>query len=212
MFVSINNSSESTGSQSTGSGLPLRGIAMILLAVAVMLFAWGVYSLTNSGDKATESAGQAETPVAAQATSAPASAASAAPASSAATSAPASSAPASETKDPAEASRQAAAQSAAAQNPKEVPVHALNNSTVQGLANRVAGDLKNKGWNLAEVGNFPNEILPESTVFYAPGNALEEQAANEIATSLGIKAAPRIDALKSTPPGVIVVIAEDLNK
>lgn len=176
---------------------------MIIIAVAVLLLAWGVYSLTNSGQEEAVVTQPAANTAAPAAPAAPASA-SAAPASAAPSSAPASATPA-----PASGSPAAPAAPADGAQPK---VFALNNSTVQGLANRVADDLKKKGFQDVESGNFPHEILPKSVAFYTQGNANEEQAARQIAQQLGIVAEPRIDALKELPAGVVVVITEDLNR
>lgn len=206
--------------------MPVRGIAMILLAVAVLLLAWGVYAMTNSSsDTAADSNKTKSEQQRSVAPAAPATAASSALGSGAATPAPAtpatpgtatpgasapSSAPASV---PAPAPAPGAAQQGGAVvDASAVQVHALNNSTVQGLANRVADKLKAQGFTRVDSGNLPNEILPHSVAYYTPGNAAEEQAANSIAQNLKIKAQPRDDSVKDAPAGVVVVITEELNR
>ncbi|WP_232843231.1 LytR C-terminal domain-containing protein [Corynebacterium hindlerae] len=182
---------------SKSAGLPIRGIAMIILAVAVALLAWGVYSMTNTGSD--------DVVVSQETTQQQPAPAPAAPAPGAPT--PAAPVPAAEA--PATPAAPAAPEAGEAETPK---VFALNNSTVQGLANRVADNLKSKGYPDVESGNFPEEILPESVAYYTPGNAAEQRAAEKIAQELQIKAAPRIEALKDKPAGVVVVITEDLNR
>lgn len=188
------------------NGLPLRGIAMIIIAVAVLLLAWGIYSMTNSGKSDDVVVAKNDT----TSQNAPATKAPGAPAPAAtpnATVAPGTAAPATASSAVPAPSGEAGASTSA--KPKVI---ALNNSTVQGLANRVADKLKAKGYNEVESGNFPNEVLPKSVVFYREGNAEEKQAAENLARDLGIAAQPRIDALKDKPAGVVLVITEDLNR
>ena len=92
------------------SGLPLRGLAMILAAVAILLAGWGVYSATR--DDPSEPEQTTDTPVAAVT---------------------------SNTTQPSSTTASAAV---------IVPVHALNNSTVKGLAQQVAAQVKAKGWTI----------------------------------------------------------------
>lgn len=183
---------------------------MIIIAVAVLLLAWGVYSMTNSGNNAAPVAEQTSNKQGGNAPAAPAtSAPAAAPNGGAATPA---ATPQQNPATPAGTANNAAAGSGAATSAEATKIFALNNSTVQGLANRVADDLKKKGFNDVESGNFPDEVLPKSVAFFTPGNATEEAAARQIADQLGITAEPRIDALKDKPAGVVLVITEDLNR
>jgi hypothetical protein len=52
----------------------------------------------------------------------------------------------------------------------KVPVTVLNNSRRTGLAHRAAAQLSGGGWPIRLVGNFRGRI-PESTVYYEPGQA-----------------------------------------
>lgn len=160
----------------SSSGLPLRGLAMVLIAVAVLLAMWGLYASTqdsSSGDAG--AAATTETVVAGQTTG---------PASSDAP------APASETEDAAES---APGESTPAQAPAPAPaatsaparLNVLNNSTVPNLAADVADRLRADGFEVGEVGNMPDHILPETTVFFQPGNADAEQRARELAERVG---------------------------
>ncbi|MFA1531668.1 LytR C-terminal domain-containing protein [Corynebacterium belfantii] len=147
--------------------LPLRGIAMILIAVALMLGAWGVYSVTSdnssSAPKTSTAEASEQTPAEKSAPQAPAAsdtpAASDAPGESAA---PAEKAPADKPAD-----------NPAAERP--VPVRVLNNSTVQGLAAQVADTLRSHGIDVVEVGNLPDAVVPETTVFYPAGHQAQAQ-------------------------------------
>lgn len=145
---------------------------MILIAVAFMLGAWGVYSVTSdnssSAPKTSTAEASEQTPAEKSAPQAPAAsdtpAASDAPGESAA---PAEKAPADKPAD------KPAADKPAAERP--VPVRVLNNSTVQGLAAQVADTLRSHGIDVVEVGNLPDAVVPETTVFYPAGHQAQAQ-------------------------------------
>lgn len=140
---------------------------MILIAVALMLGAWGVYSVTSDNSSSAPKTSTAETseqtPAEKSAPQAPAvsdtPAASEAPGESAA---PAEKAPADKPAD-----------KPAAERP--VPVRVLNNSTVQGLAAQVADTLRSHGIDVVEVGNLPDAVVPQTTVFYPAGHQAQAQ-------------------------------------
>ncbi|CAB0817029.1 hypothetical protein FRC0263_02133 [Corynebacterium diphtheriae] len=141
---------------------------MILIAVALMLGAWGVYSVTSdnssSAPKTSTTETSEQTPAEKSAPQAPAvsdtPATSDAPGESAA---PAEKAPADKP----------AADKPAAERP--VPVRVLNNSTVQGLAAQVADTLRSHGIDVVEVGNLPDAVVPQTTVFYPAGHQAQAQ-------------------------------------
>lgn len=145
---------------------------MILIAVALMLGAWGVYSVTSDNSSSAPKTSTAEapeqTPAEKSAPQAPAAsdtpAASDAPGESAA---PAEKAPADKPAD------KPAADKPATERP--VPVRVLNNSTVQGLAAQVADTLRSHGIDVVEVGNLPDAVVPETTVFYPAGHQAQAQ-------------------------------------
>jgi hypothetical protein len=85
-----------------------------------------------------------------------------------------------------------------------VAVRVFNNSTIVGLADRAAGDLRARGWNVVETGNYPYGVIPESTVYFRPGSG-EEGPADAIARQFGIRAMPRFDGIQGASPGVIVI-------
>ncbi|MDZ5309868.1 LytR C-terminal domain-containing protein [Corynebacterium diphtheriae] len=147
--------------------LPLRGIAMILIAVALMLGAWGVYSVTSDNSSSAPKTSTAETseqtPAEKSAPQAPAASDTPVP-----SDAPGESAAPAE-KTPADKP----ADKPAAERP--VPVRVLNNSTVQGLAAQVADTLRSHGIDVVEVGNLPDAVVPETTVFYPAGHQAQAQ-------------------------------------
>ncbi|MBG9222326.1 hypothetical protein BGK38_11100 [Corynebacterium diphtheriae] len=152
--------------------LPLRGIAMILIAVALMLGAWGVYSVTSDNSSSAPKTSTAETSEQTPAEKSPpqAPAVSDTPAPSDApveSAAPAEKAPADKPAD------KPAADKPAAERP--VPVRVLNNSTVQGLAAQVADTLRSHGIDVVEVGNLPDAVVPQTTVFYPAGHQAQAQ-------------------------------------
>ncbi|STC81980.1 putative secreted protein [Corynebacterium ulcerans] len=163
-------------------------MAMILIAVALLLAAWGVYSMTR--EKASD------TTVTAESTT---------------TQMPRPQQPTTVAKPP---------QTTAAPVPPppthaEVKkVHVLNNSTIQGLAAGVADKLKHEGWELGEVGNFPDGAVPQNTVYFTPENAAAEKAARTLAERVGGVAVPRADNLPGgteDPHTVVLVLAEEVN-
>ncbi|MHC9596493.1 LytR C-terminal domain-containing protein [Corynebacterium diphtheriae] len=147
--------------------LPLRGIAMILIAVALMLGAWGVYSVTSDNSSSAPKTSTAET-------SEQTPAEKSAPQAPAASDTPAPSDAPSESAAPAEKTpADKPADKPAAERP--VPVRVLNNSTVQGLAAQVADTLRSHGIDVVEVGNLPDAVVPETTVFYPAGHQAQAQ-------------------------------------
>ncbi|CAB0777809.1 hypothetical protein FRC0151_01981 [Corynebacterium diphtheriae] len=136
---------------------------MILIAVALMLGAWGVYSITSdnssSAPKTSTTETSEQTPAEKSAPQAPA-----------ASDTPAPSDAPGESAAPAD---KPAAERPAAERP--VPVRVLNNSTVQGLAAQVADTLRSHGIDVVEVGNLPDAVVPETTVFYPAGHQAQAQ-------------------------------------
>lgn len=200
----------------TSTSLPLRGFAMVLIAVAVVLGLWALYALTQGG-------GDEESTPAAATSSAPAGGAEGPTTSAAAPSQEKDADAEHSTEAPAPAedsNREEAAPAAgqpeqAAPAPAEQPapkkVSVLNNSMTQGLADRVSRDLEGKGYELGEVGNFPEEVLPETTVFFPKGDAAAEAEARKIASELGGIARENIDSLpgKATEGRGLTVVLTD---
>ncbi|ADJ50261.1 hypothetical protein AMES_8435 [Amycolatopsis mediterranei S699] len=91
---------------------------------------------------------------------------------------------------------------------KWVTVRVFNNSTIEGLADRAAEDFRGGGWNVNEVSNYSQGIIPTTTAFYRPGTD-EEAAAKQLAQEFGIKAEPRFEGIQSASPGVIVIVTKE---
>jgi hypothetical protein len=90
------------------------------------------------------------------------------------------------------------------------PLTVLNNSTISGLGERVAGEAQARGWPVAQVGNFAGR-LPATTVYYDPGNAAQEAAARQLARDFPQveKVLPRYAGLPPTPAGIVLVVTKD---
>ncbi|WP_372670187.1 LytR C-terminal domain-containing protein [Amycolatopsis kentuckyensis] len=91
---------------------------------------------------------------------------------------------------------------------KWVTVRVFNNSTIKGLADRAAEDFRGGGWNVNEVSNYSQGVIPTTTAFYRPGTD-EEAAAKQLAQEFGIKAEPRFPGIESASPGVIVIVTKE---
>jgi hypothetical protein len=170
------------------TGPPLRALAMVLISLAILFAAVGALSLTGSDseDAAAEAPAAATTTAAAPVAQAPG------------TQAPAAQAPAasSTTSSAATTSRAAA----------DVEVRVLNNSNVSGLAAGTASTLTAEGWTVAETGNFSEAQFAQTAVYYGTDTG-EQQAAQTIATQLGIPAEPKPSSLESTA-GVVVIVTQ----
>lgn len=204
-----------------GGGLPLRGVAMLLIAVAVLLGLWGLYTLTQGGDNgSTAASGTSE--ATATAGSEPGTTGHGDP----------SPAPAEERGPDTEEDRaeerpespdeeEDSAARPAADGERDDPtsdrtegtddehgagagaadrgegdpaatkrgpvVNVLNNSTVDGLAEDIYGRLEYRGADMGEHGNLPGDVvtLPETTVYYHPGDAAGEQIARDLGALIG---------------------------
>lgn len=205
------------------SGPPLRGLAMILTAVAVLLIAWGAYSFfSGRGDDGADGSDAA----AASSPQQPGRGAAGA------------SAPAQQpgqAQQSQQSGRDGAAQQSgqagqAAQSGGDVEVDrgrtvvtVLNNSPVQGLASDTAAKLKQDRWSRTGYGNLPDEAgaFPESVVLYPGGNAEAKAAAEAIAADLHITARQRDAGIDRQlagaamldgpgPSNVVVVTTRDL--
>lgn len=180
---------------------------MILMAIGVLFIAWGVFMLfrdtgTSEG-AAQDAATSTSAPVATQASQGAQETTTAAGGDN--------SAVASSETTQEHATSSSANSDAGAQGGK-VPVRVLNNSTVQGLAQRVADDVRESDFEVSEVGNFSETTFAQSVVYYTPGKGDEEKTARALADSLGISAAPRDAQAERMPAGVVLVITQDLQR
>lgn len=83
-----------------------------------------------------------------------------------------------------------------------------NNSTITGLAARAAADFRASGWPVDAVANYPQGVIPTTTVYYRPGTA-EQASAESLATSYGMRSEPRFQGLDASTPGLIVIVTND---
>lgn len=206
--------------------LPLRGVAMILISVALLLAMWGIYSMTGGKSAKVNNAASTDSAAASVAPAQPA-----APAGPV-TSAPGVPAPSSGAPAPASAPAGAAASGAAAPgtsggagtagaagaagastsagDKSAVTVHVLNNSTIQGLAAKAKEQLTSQGYRVGQVGNYSRSVVPQNTVYYTDN----EQQARELAEKVGGVAQQRpadLPAETAGPGSLVVVLATSFN-
>ena len=223
-------------SPSPGSRSPLRLGGIALLGVGVIAALAGLITTTQSGS--TSTAAQAPTSSSAvldptgQAAAAPApEPAIASPAPDAGTAAPNATpfvtgetgdgtavgaappaapepAPAQPAAPPPAVAAPAPAPEAGGSGAAREPLRIYNNSKIQGLAARAAGDFREAGWTVAEIGGYPGAVIPTSTVYYRPGTG-EQAAAQEIGRAFGLRVEPRFSGIQSATPGVIVIVTKE---
>lgn len=220
----------------SGQGLPLRGLAMVLIAVAIALIAWGAVSFVNGGDSkdGTVQAGQGDEDTS---NLSPAEQARLAKEKEnaerqAARDKAANDAKAEEAKK-AEAEKKAAEEAENAENQgalsdkdrEATHVTVLNNSPIEGLAGRTADGLRGEKWDAKTIGNLPGSayVFRESVVLYPAGDAKAKAAAEQIAKDHGLEARERnreiddslrdVQLLDGPAPGaVIVVTVNDMSR
>lgn len=223
----------------SGQGLPLRGLAMVLIAVAIALIAWGAVSFVNGGDSkdGNVQAGQGDEDTS---NLSPAEQARLAKEKEnaerqAARDKAANDAKAEEAKK-AEAEKKAAEEAENAENAENqgvlsdkdreaTHVTVLNNSPIEGLAGRTADGLRGEKWDAKSIGNLPDSayVFRESVVLYPAGDAKAKAAAEQIAKDHGLEARERnreiddslrdVQLLDGPAPGaVIVVTVNDLSR
>ncbi|MEV0295654.1 LytR C-terminal domain-containing protein [Nocardia sp. NPDC050710] len=195
----------------TSGGPPLRALAMVLIALAIVFAGLGAMSLSSS-DSGTSTAAESSTgataSAAAQATAATSASVTSAPVTTApATTAPATTAPATTTvaaNTTAPTSTKTPTTTAATVN-RAVPIRVLNNSLVAGLAGRTAEQLAADGWTNVSSGNYSGGTIAKTTVYYgnSPG---ERDAALAIAAELGATAEPKSAGVGDSTAGVVVIL------
>ncbi|MFI6211828.1 LytR C-terminal domain-containing protein [Nocardia brasiliensis] len=186
----------------TSGGPPLRALAMVLIALAIVFGGLGAMSLSKS-DADSSSSGPSESTTATAAPQMPASTTvdktTPAPSSAVVSSTPATT---TATTTPPTTTAPTTTGSAAA---KAVPVRVLNNSMIAGLAAKTAGQLTAEGWSVVETGNYPGANVPKTTVYYGNSPA-DKDAALAIADELGVTAEPKSSGLGESSPGVTVIV------
>lgn len=219
-MTSVTDVNTENETSSASGGLPLRGFAMVLIAIAVLLGLWGLYALTQN-DETTDTADSVQT-----AETAPTEPGTGGDGDGAVSDPTGPAVPAEdedgdgdqpetdadrededtragespdEEADRAPADRGAGVGAAPVQEPAKL--HVLNNSTVSNLAADVSEELRDRGYELGEVGNFSDEIFPETTVFFQPGNTGAETEARELASQLDGVAREYVDSLPGETTG-----------
>ncbi|WP_244976062.1 LytR C-terminal domain-containing protein [Nocardia huaxiensis] len=177
---------------SPSGGPPLRALAMVLIALAIVFAGLGAMSLSSSDSS--DAQGESDTATtAAVTTTTAAQVISTAPV----TTPPPSTSVAPTTTTP---------PTTTAGVDKSVPVRVYNNSNIAGLAAKTAGQLSASGYNVTESANYSSGVIPNTTVYY--GSSPKEQAlAQAIANELGCGAEPRFPGIQDAPAGVIVILA-----
>ncbi len=246
-------SRHSAGAGAAASGLPLRGLAMVLIAVAVLFSLWALYSFTqgdSGGDRAATGTSQtvsesangqngtmtqdpatgdgpaAEGTNGANGTNGTATDPAAAPATGTDAGTDAGSDAAADKPAPAPNNGNLASPAPAPAVPaaaiseedvKNITVNVVNNSTITGLAEETYNDLRDRGYKVGEHGNLPEQDLekplPETTVFYHPGDKVGRKAAEELAKELAdtykvpTTTAPNIEQLpaEASRPGNVTL-------
>ncbi|GAA4540896.1 LytR C-terminal domain-containing protein [Pseudonocardia xishanensis] len=89
-----------------------------------------------------------------------------------------------------------------------MPLRIYNNSTISGLAATAAADFQRGGWTVSDTTNYPDGIIPTSTVYYRPGTA-EQASAQRLADEFGLRVEPRFQGIQDASPGLIVIVTRD---
>lgn len=87
-------------------------------------------------------------------------------------------------------------------------VRVYNNSTISGLAARVAHDLRAAGWTVIEVGNYARSTVPTTTAYYREGTG-ERASADALRAQFGAQVEPRFAEIANDGPGVILIVTND---
>ncbi|MFE3191101.1 LytR C-terminal domain-containing protein [Nocardia sp. NPDC059240] len=187
---------------SPSGGPPLRALAMVLIALAIVFAGIGAMSLSSSDSSDASATTSSQSGSAAPSTTAAQQ--NSAQATTTVPVVPTTTAAATTTPAPT-TTTVAPTTTAAAGVDKALPVRVYNNGTVAGLAKKTGDQLAGEGFNVAEVGNYPNGVIPKTTVYY--GSSPKEQAlAQAIAAELGCSAEPRFPGIADSPAGVIVIV------
>ncbi|QRP46718.1 LytR C-terminal domain-containing protein [Amycolatopsis sp. FDAARGOS 1241] len=200
----------------SGLSRPMRAAGVALIGVAVIAAIIGGVTALSGGGPSANNAGPTSSSGSPSASSpAPGSSSSATPPSSSAVSSAPSSAPGSPSGQPSTQPGQQSGQPGQPGQPgdqqasnKWVTLRVYNNSLVQHLAEQAANDFRGGGWNVAEVGNYSQGVIPHTTAYFRPGTD-EEAAAKQLAAEFGFVAEPRFEGIQNSSPGVIVIITKD---
>lgn len=199
-------SSAAPASAASAPKLPVRGLAMVLIAVAVMLGMWGLYAMTSDKSENVASEGANDAAV-----TGPANGGAEGENQGGAASGQQDAADSGNTADgvdraedmdgtegagevdkaaddakageDAEAGNRAEGGAAADRQQADIPVNVYNNSGRANYAADEAERLKSEKFNVSEVGNLSGDVLvaPQTTIYFPEGDAAAENLAKELA-------------------------------
>ena len=195
-------------------GVPKRGLAMILIAVALLLGLWGVYSMLNAnnggGDNAAQEQNQNQGENAGQ------------EANQGQNQGQNQGAPGQDGQNgqgdgagtgEGDANRNPDPNAAGANQPmtaENETINVFNNSTVPNLAADVSGQLQGQGTRVGEVGNITEAeaILEQNTVFFDPATPGAEERARVLAERVGgiAKANDGTVPANAASPGALTLV------
>jgi hypothetical protein len=169
-----------------GRGTPRRAVQLALATVVTALVVLGVWSFTSPRTEVTS----ARSPAA---------------------SAPASSAAA--VSDPASSAAASPSRSAPPAGPVRAPITVLNSTKITGLAAAVGDQFSAGGWQVNQPGAYSAADVAVTTVFFAEGNPVQQEAANQLIAQFPNVTggpAPRFFDIPGTPdPGLVVIVTGD---
>lgn len=87
----------------------------------------------------------------------------------------------------------------------QAEVRIYNVTSKEGIAARARDQLTAAGFKVTEVGNMQGTDIAATTVYYGDTEG-ERATAESVGQKLGAPVEPRIDAIKSQAPGVIVLV------
>jgi len=199
--------------ESTGPAHPARAAGLALIAVAAVALVVGVVSLFTGGDDGEAGAQPTDAPSSSQAAGTPSE--SPGPTSDAGqspTPGPEQTTPPPATTAPGATTTPAAGTTAVPPPPPvqgqgKPPVRVYNNGTIGGLAATAAEDVRRAGWEVADVANYSQGLIPTTTVYYRPGTD-EEASARQLGEALGVEVKPRFDGIEQAHAGIIVIVTD----
>jgi cytoskeletal protein RodZ len=94
----------------------------------------------------------------------------------------------------------------------KAPVTVLNETKVNGLAGRIAGQLQGGGWETPGTAAYPGSDISVTTVYYTDGDTGQQQAAQALVNQFPQIHGPAVrffDVPGQADPGLVVVAAGD---
>ncbi|QTR05505.1 LytR C-terminal domain-containing protein, partial [Saccharothrix algeriensis] len=67
--------------------------------------------------------------------------------------------------------------------------------------------VRRAGWEVADVANYSQGLIPTTTVYYRPGTD-EEASARQLGEALGVEVKPRFDGIEQAHAGIIVIVTD----